>query len=309
MRSCGLKKNNHGHLSRRTGWLTIQAAPGDPTKTKSRPMPRSRRTRKTKLMGNHQRSWIWGRHAVREALRSDRWRPVEVRAAHDAAADIRSELETWFAESAALSQTPGVPVLEFETDERLRQLCGHADHQGLIARMPDYPYLSTADLCENLSDRSAILILDGLQDSFNFGACLRCAEVFGMDAVLIGEHNQCGVTSQVVRSSAGAVHHLSIARADDLAAAVRTLREEGLSIIAATHKAAMHLPKVDFRVPVAVVIGNEGAGISAALLAECTQRAFIPQSGRVASLNAAVATGIVLYELVRQRERLGEPIQ
>jgi len=269
-------------------------------------MPHSRRSRKPKLMGSHQRSWIWGRHAVLEAVRSDRWRPVEVRASRDVGEDVKSELESWVADSAASTEPPDGPVLAWESDERLRQLCAHSDHQGLIARMPVYPYLSAADVRENLSDRSAILVLDGLQDAFNFGACLRCAEVFGVDAVVVGSRNQCGVTSQVVRSSAGAVHHLPLAQADDLAAAVRELREAGLSIVAATEKAEMHLTRVDFRGPVAVVIGNEGAGISAGLLAECTQRALIPQSGRVASLNAAVATGIVLYELVRQRERLGE---
>lgn len=265
-------------------------------------MPRSRRSRKTRLMGNHQRSWIWGRHAVLEALMSDRWRPVEVRARHEIDDETRSVVETWFQTSSALTQSPEAPVLRFESDERLQQLCSHSEHQGLIARMPDYPYLSAADVRENLSDRTALLVLDELQDAFNFGACLRCAEVFGMEAVLVGHRNQCGVTSQVVRSSAGAVHHLPVARTDNLAAALGELREAGLTIVAASEKAESALPEVDLRGPVAIVIGNEGAGISEAVLAACTHQVRIPQRGRVSSLNAAVATGIVLYEVVRQRE-------
>lgn len=264
-------------------------------------MSRSRRSRKQKLMSSHQRSWIWGRHAVREALRSDRWRPVEVHASCDVEDEIKSELNFWLTESSAFFESPEAPLLKFESDERLRQLCSHADHQGLIARMPEYPYLSCGEVRENLSDRSAILVLDRLQDAFNFGACLRSAEVFGLDAVVIGRHNQCGVTSQVVRSSAGAVHHLPLARAEDLAVALRDFREAGLTTVAATEKAEASLPSIDFQGAVAIVIGNEGAGVSEALLAECTHRTSIPQCGRISSLNAAVATGIVLYELVRQR--------
>jgi 23S rRNA (guanosine2251-2'-O)-methyltransferase len=270
-------------------------------------MSRSRRSRKQKLMGSHQRSWIWGRHAVLETLRSDRWRPVEVHACHDVEDEIKSELNSWLQDSAAFFESADAPVLKFDSGERLRQLCSHSDHQGLIARMPEYPYLCAKDVRENLSERSALLVLDGLHDAFNFGACLRCAEVFGVDAVVIGKDNQCGVTSQVVRSSAGAVHHLPLARTDDLPAALREFRESGLAVVAATEKAETPLPAVDFRVPVAIVIGNEGTGISDALLAECTERVRIPQSGRVSSLNAAVATGIILYELVRQRTFPGEP--
>jgi 23S rRNA (guanosine2251-2'-O)-methyltransferase len=253
-------------------------------------------------MGNHQRSWIWGRHAVLEALLSDRWRPVEVRARHEIDDEARSILETWFQTSSALTPSTEVPVLKFASDERLQQLCSNSEHQGLIARMPDYPYLSAADVRKNLAGQSSLLVLDELQDAFNFGACLRCAEVFGLDAVLVGRRNQCGITSQVVRSSAGAVHHLPVARADDLAAALGELREAGLTIVAASEKAETALPAVDLQGPVAIVVGNEGAGISEAVLAACNHRERIHQRGRVSSLNAAVATGIVLYELVRQRE-------
>ncbi|MBD3673462.1 MAG: 23S rRNA (guanosine(2251)-2'-O)-methyltransferase RlmB [Planctomycetaceae bacterium] len=260
------------------------------------------RSRKPKLMGNHQRSWIWGRHAVLEAVRSERWFPLEVRAAHDVDPEIRRELADWIETRKELAAADFPPVLEFEEASRLENLCHQSDHQGLIARMPEYPYLTTAELLANLSEQSFLLVLDGIQDAFNFGACLRCAEVFGVDAVLIGTKGQTGVNSQVVRSSAGAVHHVPIARASDLTDSLTKLQSAGVTLVASTEKAEQALPQANMRGAIAVIVGNEGTGIAAERLELASRRVAIPQQGIVQSLNAAVATGIVLYEAVRQRE-------
>jgi len=259
------------------------------------------RSRKPKLMGNHQRSWIWGRHAVLEAVRSERWFPLEVRASHEIDADIRQELTDWQKTRNELGDAEHPSILEFEDSSRLTDLCHQSDHQGLIARMPEYPYLSVDDMLGNLSENTFLLILDGIQDAFNFGACLRCAEVFGVDAVLIGTKGQTGVNSQVVRSSAGAIHHVPIARAENLTASLAKLRAAGVAIVAATEKADSMLPEAQLKNAIAVLVGNEGIGIAAERLEFASCRVSIPQQGVVQSLNAAVATGIVLYEAVRQR--------
>jgi len=265
-------------------------------------MPASRRPRKSKLMGNHQRAWIWGKHAVLEAIRSERWFPCEIRATEEVDEQILQELNAWHARQAELNAPESKPALEFETASRLQELCNQPDHQGLIARMPPYPYLSSNELIENLSDNSFLLVLDGIQDAFNFGACLRSAEVFGVDAVLIGTKGQCDVNSQVVRSSAGAVHHLPISQSDDLMKTLSEMKSAGVSLVAATEKADDDLPASRMQGAVAVIIGNEGQGIAQQHLELSSQRVKIPQTGRVQSLNAAVATGIVLYEAVRQRQ-------
>jgi 23S rRNA (guanosine2251-2'-O)-methyltransferase len=253
-------------------------------------------------MGNHQRSWIWGRHAVLEAIRSERWFPLEVRTTNDHEESILQELDGWHSRQSELSDPASKPILEFDSASRLQELCNQPDHQGLIARMPPYPFLSAGELIENLSDDSFLLILDGIQDAFNFGACLRCAEVFGVDAVLVGTKGQSGVNSQVVRSSAGAVHHVPISQTENLSETLSRMKSVGVSIVAATEKADDELPSSQMHGALAVMIGNEGQGIAPAHLELASHRVKIPQVGHVQSLNAAVATGIVLYEAVRQRQ-------
>ena len=255
-------------------------------------MSASRKTSRPKLMGNHQRSWIRGKHAVLEAIRSERWRPLEVLYSDDLDPEIKDEIV----------RTAGGWDIDCEavTTRRLKDLCHADDHQGLIARMPEYPYLSFPELVENLSEDSLLLVLDRIQDSFNFGASLRCAEVLGVDGVLIGEQAQAGVDRQVVRSSAGAVHHIALARHPDLTEAMRELQREGCSIVGASEISATTLPDAKLVRPLVIVIGNEGEGIAEERLALCDSLIAIPQKGRIGSLNTAVATGILLYEAVRQ---------
>jgi len=264
-------------------------------------MSPSHRSKKPALMGNHQRSWIWGRHAVMEAVRSERWFPLEVRVSDQIEEKTRRELEDWHLRCSEHASIDQPPLLEFEPSKRLEQLCHQTDHQGFIARMPAYPYLSASELLENLASETFLLVLDGIQDAFNFGACLRCAEVFGVDAVLIGTKGQTGVNSQVVRSSAGAVHHVPIVREDNFTATISELKAAGVTIVAASEKAEQELPHTVLRDAVAMIIGNESQGIAPERLELASCSARIPQAGSLQSLNAAVATGIFLYEGYRQR--------
>jgi 23S rRNA (guanosine2251-2'-O)-methyltransferase len=146
------------------------------------------------------------------------------------------------------------------------------------------------------------LVLDSIQDAFNFGAAQRSAEVLGVDAVLVGERDQCGMTSQAVRSSAGAVHHLSIHRSSDLTGALAKLQTQHVQIVAASEKGDRTIGECDLVRATAIVLGNENSGIAAERLALCGIKARISQAGRVSSLNVAVAAGVVLYEALRQRK-------
>ncbi len=256
-------------------------------------MSPSRKSRRSPLMGNHQRSWIWGRHAVLEALRAARWNPTEVRWSDDLPRETADEV-------ARLAARLGIPA-PHEPAERLRELCKSREHQGLIARMPAYPYLDAREFLEAMPASPCLLVLDSIQDAFNFGAMLRCAEVFGVDAVVVGAAGQCDVTSQVVRSSAGAAHHVPIVRCESFTEFLRELAARGVRVVAASEKAEQSLDCADFRGPTALVIGNEGEGIAPERLALCDETVSIPQRGRVGSLNAAVAAGVLLYEVARQR--------
>ena len=239
-------------------------------------MARSRK----KFARNHQSSWLYGRHAVEAMLAGDRWRAEEVLAV----------------DTDSLGTATGVRVVS-ETAERITELVKTDDHQGVAARMPPYPYAEAGDL----AGAGRVLVLDRVQYPMNFGTMVRSAEVFGVRDVLIGEAGQCGVTASVARMSAGAVFGCRVARCDDLAAGVRTLRQGGLTVWAATLEGGRPCVEVDLSGRAAVVIGRESDGVSPTVLDECDGRVFIPQAGRTQSLNAAASAAILLYESSRQR--------
>lgn len=254
-----------------------------------------KRSRKSSLMGNHQKCWLWGRHSIVELLRADRWHPLEIGIGRDLPIAVVREVRAW-------AQRRNCPV-ESWSDEELEDRCRASDHQGLIARMPEFPYLSLDNALQTLPKTGWTTLLDGIQDPFNFGAILRSAEVLGANAAFIGGGQQCGVSAQVVRSSAGAVLHLPLAQGQSVLEVARLLQSRGVQLCGASEKATLSPSEVDFRPPTCVVIGNEGQGISPELLALCNQTVAIPQTGKVGSLNAAVAAGILYYEIGRQRSR------
>jgi 23S rRNA (guanosine2251-2'-O)-methyltransferase len=257
-------------------------------------MERHRRGKgKQRLLGSHQKCWIWGRHAVVETLTAGRWPILDLYVSTDLP---ESEREA----ARASAGKAGVPLRE-ESSALLEQLCHSTEHQGYLARMSEFPYAQEDAVIRGAGPAPAFAILDGVQDPHNFGAMVRTAEVLGLDGVFIGETGQVGVTSMVVRSSAGAVNHVPIVRVPDLEALAARLAGQGVRLVAATEKAEAGLDTFDFTGPVAVIIGNEGAGIRPTLLAACQSRVSVPQCGRIGSLNAAVAAAIVFYEIRRQR--------
>jgi 23S rRNA (guanosine2251-2'-O)-methyltransferase len=252
-----------------------------------------RRSQRRDVLGSHQKCWLFGRHAVLETLRAGGWRPLEVWLADDLEAEFRDE-------AAQLAAGLSIPV-EMRTAGELTRRCGGLAHQGLMAKMPPFPYADPDAVIEAGGAAPLFLVLDGIQDPFNFGAILRSAEVFGVQGVFVPSANQSEVTVQVARSSAGAVNHLPIAQAADLAGLLETLRSGGVKCVAATGAARQALGDCDLTGPCAVVIGNEGTGVRREVVAACDEQVRIPQAGRVESLNAAVAAGILCYEVQRQR--------
>lgn len=204
------------------------------------------------------------------------------------------------AQARSLASRQGLVPVTAEPEELFR-LCHTTEHQGYLARMTDFPYASEATIMSTLPTLPFIVILDGIQDPYNFGAIIRSAEIFGANALFMAESGQVGVTSMVVRSSAGAVNRLPIVRVPDIAALTGRLQAKGLKVVAASEKAEDDIMNFDFAQGIAVVIGNEGVGPGPSVIQECDAQVRIPQTGLIGSLNAAVAAGIFFYEIRRQR--------
>jgi len=195
------------------------------------------------------------------------------------------------------------PALERVIQEE-RGRGGPINHQGVVARVADYAY---ADLNEILAiglrrhEPAFILALDAVQDVHNLGNLLRTAEAVGVHGALLAERGAAGVTAAVRKASAGAVAHLAIARVD-LPAALDLLRGRGIRVVGLHEGAEIDFndPAADLGGPLALVVGSEGRGVSAAVRRRCDALVRLPMRGKVGSLNAGVAGSVVLYEVVRR---------
>lgn len=255
---------------------------------------RSRGKGKKRLLGSHQKCWIWGRNAVTETLQAGRWLIVDLYLSRLLPQSSLDQIGALCARSGL------VPVIE--DPEVLTRLSHTTEHQGYLARMTDFPYSDEVTTIAGLPLAPFCIVLDGIQDPYNFGAIIRSAEVFGANAVFIGETGQVGVTSMVVRSSAGAVNRIPIVRVADLDGLIGRLRATGIRVVAASEKAEGVVAAYDFTRGTALIMGNEGVGPCSALLSQCDAVVKIPQIGRIGSLNVAVAAGIFCYEVRRQRD-------
>ncbi|MEO2018907.1 MAG: 23S rRNA (guanosine(2251)-2'-O)-methyltransferase RlmB [Fuerstiella sp.] len=260
-----------------------------------------RKSRRRQLQASHQKNWLVGRYAVTEALRATKWPFQELYVADSLPHAEVSEVER-------LVEDAQVRVHLVDTD-RLTELCSAEHHQGFAARMGPYPYESTTQLQERLRNVSqtdsqvvpVVVVCDRIQDTFNFGAILRSCDATNVAAIVIGASQQAGVTPQVARSSAGAVHHLPIVMAERVVDVAMELKNAGFQIVAASEKAEQSLWVSDLSGPTALVIGGEAHGVSPELQDVCDLQVSIPMMGKLNSLNASVATGILLYEIRRQQ--------
>ena len=193
--------------------------------------------------------------------------------------------------------------LQFVPIHKLNRLT-RKNHQGVIAQVSPIEYQALTPIVTQLFDEGIvplILILDRLTDVRNFGAIARTAECNGVHAIVIPHKDSVSVTSDAVKTSAGALNRIPVCKTPDLSKVVHQLKQLGVQVVASTEKTAQLVDEVDFCVPTAVVMGSEEDGVSTKLLAECDQKAKIPMQGEIASLNVSVAAGVILYEASRQR--------
>ena len=239
-------------------------------------------------------NFIFGIHAVLEAVQAGKdLDKVLVR--RGAGSDLLKKLLGVLSRMEISVQQ--VPV------EKLNRITGK-NHQGVIAFLSEVSYVDITTLLPSIfekGDDPLILLLDGVSDVRNFGAIARSAECAGVHAIVIPASGSAAINADAIKTSAGALHRIPVCRHRDLLTVMRFLKESGLRLFAATEKATDSMYATDMTGPAGLVLGSEDTGISAQLLKIADSWVSVPMKGTIASLNVSVATGVVLFEMLRQR--------
>lgn len=239
---------------------------------------------------------VEGRRAVLEALRAER----------DIARIMMAEgieFGPQMSEIVVLSDQHQIDV-DAVSRKELDRISHTAKHQGVIAIVADPRYASIEEMIHLADERSEtplIVMLDGIQDPHNLGAVARTANAAGAHGVVIPERRSASISPGAVRASAGALEHVLVAREPNLGRTAKYLKQLGLKLVGLDAEGTEIHTAIELKVPTAIVVGSEEAGISTAVRNECDQLVSIPMFGEIASLNASVSAAIVLYEAVRQR--------
>jgi 23S rRNA (guanosine2251-2'-O)-methyltransferase len=236
---------------------------------------------------------IYGINAVTEALRSGR--VVSMRSGRRNDQRLQRVL--------TLAEQAGVPIRRV-SEEELDRESGGASHQGVVANVSDR---RTYDLDSLIRDAQAtppalLVVLDGIEDPHNFGAILRSVDAVGAHGIVRQTRRSAPITGATSKASAGALSHVKIADVVNIARAVAELKEAGIWTVALAANAPLAYDKMDFTLPVAVILGAEGTGVRRLVRERCDFLAAIPMRGQVDSLNVSVAAGVVLFEACRQRQ-------
>ena len=178
------------------------------------------------------------------------------------------------------------------------------NHQGVFAFISPIDFHNIEGIVPALYEEGItplILVLDRITDVRNFGAIARTAECAGVDTILIPEQNAAAINADAIKTSAGALHKITVCRTWNLKLALQFLKDSGLQLIACTEKTQDNMYNPDYTLPTAIIIGSEEDGISPELLKLCDRKAKVPMNGEIASLNVSVTAGVILYEALRQR--------
>ena len=236
-----------------------------------------------------------GRNALTEALKAGR----TIDKVFVAAGDTDKGLQRL----AAQAKEAGAVVVPVDR-RKLDQMSTTRSHQGIIALAAAHDYYTIDDLLEEAASRGEtplLVICDELSDPHNLGAIMRSAECAGAHGVIIPKRRSVGLTATVAKASAGAVEYMKVARVTNINNAINDLKEKGVWIFGTAAEGSIPMYKADLTGPAAIVIGNEGDGMSQLVRKNCDVMVHIPMKGKISSLNASAAASILLYEAVRQR--------
>ncbi|WP_374016403.1 23S rRNA (guanosine(2251)-2'-O)-methyltransferase RlmB [Paenibacillus thiaminolyticus] len=240
--------------------------------------------------------YIAGKHSVTEALRSG-----------------RTIHKIWIADNAqkhltqpiiAEAKKTGV-IVQTADKRKLDQMAEGVQHQGVVAQVAAYDYVEVDDIlarAEAKGETPFLLVLDEIEDPHNLGSILRTADCTGVHGVIIPKRRSVGLTATVSKTSAGAVEYVPVARVTNLAQTMEQLKERGIWLVGTDVSATQDLYETDlFTMPLALVIGNESKGMGRLVKQTCDALLKLPMAGEINSLNASVAAGIFMYEVVRRR--------
>lgn len=236
-----------------------------------------------------------GRNALTEALRSGR--------TIDKVFIAAGETDRALQRLAAQAKEAGAVVVPVDRRKLDAMSTTHA-HQGVIALAAAREYATLDDLLENAASKGEaplLVICDELTDPHNLGAILRSAECVGAHGVIIPKRRSVGLTATVAKASAGALEYMPVARVTNINAAIADLKEKGVWIFGTAAEGSIPMYQADLTIPAAIVIGNEGSGMSPLVRKNCDVTVHIPMKGNISSLNASCAASVLLYEALRQR--------
>ncbi len=208
--------------------------------------------------------------------------------------------DAWLTEVMNLARAANLPVQRVPR-KVLDRLTQTAKHQGVLASVAAREYLDGDELLGQLRATTLLVLLDEVEDPHNLGAIIRTAYCAGADAVVVTKHRSAGLTDVVAKASAGAIEHIPIARVTNLAAFIDALKERGVRVLGLSPQGREAYTGNLWQGPLAVVFGGEGKGLRRLTQERCDDLVFIPQEGKIDSLNVSVAVGIVLFEILRQR--------
>ena len=236
-----------------------------------------------------------GRNALQEALKAGR--------TIDKVFVADGDTDRGLQRLAAECKEAGAVVVPVDR-RKLDQMSTTRSHQGIIALAAAHDYYTIDDILQEAADRgenALIIICDELSDPHNLGAIMRSAECAGAHGVIIPKRRSVGLTATVAKASAGAIEYMKVARVTNINHAIAELKEKGVWVYGTAAEGSIPMYKADLTGPAAIVIGNEGDGMSPLVRKNCDVMVHIPMKGHITSLNASAAASILLYEAVRQR--------
>ena len=239
---------------------------------------------------------VEGRNAVLELLESDR----DVNKIYVTKGERQGSIN----KIIAIANEKKIIVVEKDKNQ-MDQMAGSENYQGVIAIVPPYKYSEVEDILNLAKERGEepfIIILDGIEDTHNLGAIIRTAETAGVHGIIIPKRRAASVNSTVSKVASGALEYMKIARVNNITDTIKKLKEQNLWRCGTTIDSDKYYYEQDYKLPIAIVIGNEAKGISDLVKKNCDFLVKIPMKGKITSLNASVSTGIIAYEVLKQRE-------
>ncbi len=240
------------------------------------------------------KEWIYGKNTVRELLTGPR-QVYEVMIQNQSKND----------DIVKLCRKNNIKMRMTDKNGFIK-LVGNVNHQGVMALIDGYDYTPLEDIVRNIPEgkQPLLLMLDGMEDPHNLGAIIRTCDAIGVDGVIIGKKHSVGLNATVAKVSTGAIDHVPVAQVTNLSRTLDSLKKEGFWVVGCELDNSTDYRAVDYNMPLVLVIGSEGFGISRLVKEHCDMNVILPMVGHVNSLNASVATAVLLYQVYNSRHPL-----